>query len=133
MNNFAGYWLEVGGVRFNNPSPKRDTFKFAPKLVQVGKSYVLASGKLHTKVLPHMRSKIWCEFPPMTVEQARVYWDALYGDQSGTGIYLTVTCYDELSDQYLTDTYYHNDLEKKPIWYGGQWMVQIEPFELIGH
>lgn len=133
MNNFAGYWLEVEGVRFNNPSPKRETFKFAPALVQAGKSYVLASGRLHIKIRPHDRRKIWCEFPPMTVEQARTYWDALHGDQAGQGMYLTVTCYDELSGQYITDTYYHNDLEKKPIWYGGQWMVQIEPFELIGH
>lgn len=133
MNNFAGYWLEVEGVRFNNPSPKRDTFKFAPELVQVGKSYVLASGKLHIKVLPHDRRKIWCDFPPMTPAQAKVYWDALHGDQSGKGMYLTVTVYDETTDQYITDTYYHNDLMKKPVKYGGKDMVVFEPFELIGH
>ena len=133
MSNFRGYWLKVEGVVFNNPSPKRETFKFAPALVQVGQSYVLASGRLHTKVLPHDRSKIWCDFPPMTPEQSKVYWDALHGDQAGQGMYLTVEVYDETNDEYVTDTYYHNDLMKKPVIYGGQVMVVYEPFELIGH
>lgn len=133
MSNFRGYWLKVEGVVFNNPSPKRDTFKFAPALVQVGKSYVLASGRLHTKPLPHDRRKIWCDFPPMTPEQSKIYWDALHGDEAGKGMAITVEVYDETNDEYVEDTYYHNDLEKKPITYQGQYMVQYEPFELIGY
>jgi hypothetical protein len=133
MNNFRGYWLKVEGVVFNSPSPKRETFKVAPELVQVGKSYVLASGKLHTKPLPHDRSKVWCDFPPMTPEQAKVYWDALHGDQAGQGMYLNVEAYDIINDTYINDTFYHNDLETKPIKYGGRDMVVFEPFELIGH
>ena len=133
MNNFQGYWLKVGNVIFNNPSPKRDTFKFAPKLVQVGDSEVVASGKLSIKVLPHDRSKLWFELPPMTPEQARVYRNALYGDAGGHGMYITVTAYDITTDQYITDTYYHTDVMWRPIWLGGQWMVQLEPVDLIGH
>ncbi len=133
MSNFRGYWLKVEGVIFDSPAPKRDTFKFAPALVQVGKSYVLASGRLHTKPLPHDRRKIWCDFPPMTPEQSKIYWDALHGDEAGKGMAITVEVYDETNDEYVEDTYYHNDLEKKPITYQGQYMVQYEPFELIGY
>lgn len=130
---FNGYYLKIGNTVFNNPSPKRDTFKFAPALVQVGDSYVLASGRLHTKVLPHDRRKIWCEFPPMTPEQFRTYWAALHSDSDGQGMYLTVEAYDESTDDYVTDTYYHNDIMYRPINYGGRRMIIIEPFELIGH
>lgn len=130
---FNGYYLKVGNTPFNNPHPLRETFKYAPALVQVGDSYVLASGKLHTKVLPHARSKIWCEFPPMTKTQFRTYWNALHSDAGGHGMYLTVEVYDESIDDYVSDTYYHTDLMYKPIIYGGEEMIVMEPFELIGH
>ena len=130
---FNGYYMKIGNVVFIKPSPRRDTFKFAPALVQAGDSYVLASGRLHTKILPHDRRKLWCEFPPMTPSQFRVYWNALHGDASGKGMALTVEAFDESIDDYVTDTYYHNDLMYRPIYYGGQRMIIIEPFELIGH
>lgn len=130
---FKGYYMKIGGVEFNSPSPKRDTFKVAPALVQVGKSEVLASGKLSTKVLPHDRRKLWCDFPVMTKEQFRTYWRALHSDAGGHGMYLTVEYYDESLDDYVSDTFYHNDLMYRPIFYGGQEMIIIEAFELIGH
>lgn len=133
MNNYRGYMLKVGDVVFNNPSPKRDTFKFAPRLVQVGDSSVVASGKLSIKVLPHDRAKIWFELPPMTPEQAKIYHDALFGDPGGHGMYIIVEAYDIMTDQYITDTYYHTDVMARPIYLGGQWMVQMEPVDLIGH
>jgi hypothetical protein len=130
---FAGYYMKIGNCNFTTPSPLRDKFKFAPKLVQVGKSEVLASGKLSTKVLPHDRSKIWVEFPVMTPEQFRVYWAALHSDSGGHGMFLTVQAYDETTDSYITDTYYHTDFEYTPIIYGGKRMIKMESFELIGH
>lgn len=131
--NFRGYYLKVGNVVFNDPAPKRESFKFATKLVQVGDSSVLASGYLSIKVLPHTRRKIWCEFPPMTIEQHKKYKDALFGDTGGAGMYLTVEAYDEDNDEYITDTYYHTDIVDKPIKLGGKEMMIFEPFELIGH
>lgn len=133
MSNFKGYYMRIGDCKFNNPSPLRETWKFAPKLVQVGDSYVVASGKLKIKVLPHDRSKIWCEFPVMTPEQFRVYWKALHSDSGGQGMYLTIEVYDDSTDKYYTDTYYHNDLQYTPVTYGGQRMIKIDAFELIGH
>ena len=133
MDNFRGYWLKVGDVIFNSPSPKRETFKFAPRLVQVGDSSVVASGKLHIKVLPHDRAKIWCEFPYMTFDQARIYKEALFGDAEGHGMYITVEAYDLTSDSYITDTYYHTDVMWSPVWVGGQWMAKLDPVDLIGH
>lgn len=133
MSNFRGYYMKIGSCEFTSPSPLRDSWKFAPALVQVGKSEVLASGKLSTKVLPHDRSKIWCEFPVMTPEQFRTYWTALHSDAGGKGMYLTVEAYDDATDTYITDTYYHTDFEYKPITYGGQRMIKFESFELIGH
>ena len=130
---FNGYYMKIGNCNFTSPSPKRDTFKVAPALVQVGDSYVLASGKLHMPVLAHDRVKLWCEFPPMTPSQFRTYWSALHSDASGKGMFLTVEYYDESSDSYKSDTFYHNDLSYRPITYGGQRMIIFEPFDLIGH
>lgn len=132
---FNGYYVKIGNVTFNNPSPLRgdNGYKFAPALVQVGQSEVLASGLLSTKVLPHARRKIWLEFPPMTPEQFRIYWNALHSDAGGHGMYLTVEAYDETTDSYVTDTYYHTDFEYHSVYYGGQRMVKMESFELIGH
>lgn len=130
---FNGYYMKIGGCDFTNPSPLREKWKFAPKLVQVGDSSVLASGKLSTKPLPHDRSKIWVEFPVMTPEQFRVYWAALHSDGSGKGMALTVEAYDETTDTYITDTYYHTDFEYTPIYWGGQRMIKFESFELIGY
>lgn len=130
---FNGYYMKIGDCNFTNPSPMKDTWRFAPKLVQVGDSKVLASGKLSTKVLPHDRSKIWVEFPPMTPEQFRTYWGALHSDSGGHGMYLTVEAYDDTTDSYITDTYYHTDFEYHPVNLGGQRMIKMESFELIGH
>lgn len=130
---FNGYYMKIGNCDFTNPSPIKDGFKFAPKLVQVGKSEVLASGKLSTKVLPHDRSKIWVEFPPMTPQQFRTYWNALHSDSGGHGMYLRVQAYDDTTDSYITDTYYHTDFEYSPVNLGGQRMIKMESFELIGH
>jgi hypothetical protein len=130
---FNGYYMKIGNCNFTNPSPIKDGFKFAPKLVQVGDSKVLASGKLSTKVLPHDRSKIWVEFPPMTPQQFRTYWNALHSDSGGHGMYLRVQVYDDSTDSYITDTYYHTDFEYSPVNLGGQRMIKLESFELIGH
>lgn len=132
-SNFAGYYLKIGGVIMNDPSPLREGYKFAPALVQAGDSKVLASGKLSLKVLPHDRRKIWVEFPIMTPAQFRKYWRALHSDVGGHGMYLTIEAYDESTDSYVTDTYYHNDLTYIEMNYGGQTMIKLEAFELIGH
>lgn len=133
QKNYKGYYLKVGSVIFNDPSPKRDTFKYAPELVQVGDSKVLASGKLSIKVLPHCRRKIWVDLPPLTMTQYRKYWDALHSDAGGHGMYLSVEVYDDTKDAYVTDIYYHNDLETTPMYLSGEMMIKIEAFELIGH
>ena len=125
--------MKINGCTFQSPSIKREAWKFAPKLVQVTDAGVLASGKLNIKVLPHTRSKIWCEFPPMTPAQFRVYWNALMGDNSGVGMYLTVEAWDETTNSYVTDTYYHNDIQYKDVIYGGQRMIVMDAFQLIGH
>ena len=132
-DNFKGYYMKINGCTFQNPSIRRETWKFAPKLIQVTDAGVLASGRLQIKVLPHSRRKIWCEFPPMTPEQFRVYWTALMGDTSGVGMYLEVEAWDETTNSYITDTYYHNDLQYKDINDGGRRMSVMDAFELIGH
>lgn len=133
MSNFRGYWMKCGDCTFQNPSFKREGFKFAPKLVQVADATTLANGSLTIKVLPHDRRKIWCSFPPMTPEQYAVYRDALKLDQHGVDMYLSIEAYDIGSDTYITDTYYHTDIMTTPVTYQGQVMVKIDDFELIGH
>lgn len=133
QDNFKGYYVKINGCTFQNPSIKREGFKFAPKLVQVTDAGVLASGKLNIKVLPHTRAKIWLSFPPMTPEQFRTYWNALLGDQSGVGMYLSVEVWDDSTNSYVTDTFYHNDIQYKPVNYQGRRMIVIDDFQLIGH
>ena len=133
MSNFRGYYMKCNNCTFQNPSFKREGFKFAPKLVQVADATTTASGNLSIKVLPHVRSKIWCSFPPMTQEQFRVYYNALDMGGSGTGMYLSIEVFDFATDSYVTDTYYHNDIIYTPIIYGGKIMIKIDDFELIGH
>lgn len=133
QDNFKGYYVKINGCTFQNPSIKREVFKFAPKLVQVTDAGVLASGRLNIKVLPHTRAKIWMGFPPMTPSQFRTYWEALLGDQSGVGMYLSVEVWDESTNSYITDTFYHNDLQYKNVNYEGRRMVVMDDFQLIGH
>lgn len=128
-----GYYMKIGNCTFTNPSIKREAWKFAPELVQVTDAGVLASGKLNIKVLPHTRREIWCGFPPMTPEQFRVYWDALHSDSTGKGMYLNVEAWDETTNSYITDVYYHNDIKYKDVVYGGRHMIVIDDFQLIGH
>lgn len=134
MSNFRGYYMKCNGCTFQNPSFKREGFKFAPRLVQVADATTTANGELTVKVLPHDRSKIWCSFPPMTPEQFRVYYSALEMDRSGsTNMYLSIEVYDDATDSYVTDTYYHTDIMYKPVTYQGQRMIVVDDFELIGH
>ena len=129
----SDYMIKIGGVKFNNPSPKKDTFKYAPELVQEQDSKVLASGRLSMKVLPHTRRKIWFELPPLTPEQFKTYWNALHSDTGGNGMYLTVEVYDRTTDTYVTDTYYHNDLQYSEVILGGQRMITMDEIHLISH
>ena len=130
---FNGYYMKIGNCTFQNPSFKREGFKYAPNLVQVADATTTADGALSMKVLPHSRKKIWCSFPPMTPAQFRVYWAALKGSQAGPSMSLSVDVYNDITDSYDTDTFYHTDLQYTPVTYQGQKMIQIDDFELIGH
>lgn len=130
---FNGYYMKIGNCTFQNPSFKREGFKYAPRLIEVADATTTADGALTIKVLPHIRKKIWCSFPPMTPAQFRVYWNALKGNEAGPTMYLSVEVYNDAIDGYETDTFYHTDLQYTPIIYEGRRMIQIEDFELIGH
>lgn len=132
-DNFQGYYVKINDCTFQDPSIKKDVFKFAPKLVQVTDSGVLASGRLNIKVLPHTRAKIWMGFPPLTPKQFRVYYNALLGEQTEFGMRLEVEVWDESTNSYITDIFYHNDLQYKTAYYGGRRMVVFDDFQLIGH
>ena len=133
MRNFRGYYIKINGCTFKNPSFKREGFKYAPRLIETADATTTASGELSIKVLPHVRKKIWCSFPPMTPEQFRTYWNALRGNEAGPTMYLTVEVYNHATDSYEEDTFYHNDLVYTPVKYEGREMIVIDDFELIGH
>ena len=133
MDNFLGYWMKCGDCTFQSPAFKREGFKFAPYLISVADASATADGSLTMKVLPHIRRKIWCTFPPMTPAQFKVYSDVLRFMESGPGMSITITAYDVQSASYITDTYYHTDIMWTPVIYQGQYMIQVDSFELIGH
>lgn len=133
MDNFKGYLMKCEDCTFQNPQLSREGFKFAPKLIQVTDERQVASGKLTIKVLPHIRRKIWCSFPPMTPEQFRVYCNVLKLDETGQTMRLTIEAFDETSNSYITDIYYHTDIIYTPIYYNGRRMIKVDDFQLISH
>ena len=48
-------------------------------------------------------------------------------------MYLSVEVWDESTNSYITDTFYHNDLQYKNVNYEGRRMVVMDDFQLIGH
>lgn len=130
-SNYQGYYISVQGVPFRKIT--REGLKIAPALEQVGDSYVLASGYLNVKLIPHARRKIWLSIPYLTQDEYRQYWNALHSDATGKGMKLSIQYYDDLTDTYITDDYYHTDLMVTPVFIGGQWMYKFDDFELIGY
>lgn len=128
MSNFRGYYVKIGNCTFTNPSPKRDGLLIMPHLVQTADSGVLASGKLDIKVLPHTRTKIQMQFPVMTKSQYETYYSVIMSSMA-----LIVEYYNEGIDEYETGTFYHNDMQYKPIIYNGERMIDMQEIHLIEH
>lgn len=128
MSNFRGYYVKIGNCEFNNPGIKRDGLLIMPHLVQTQDAGVLASGKLEIKVLPHTRTKIQMSFPPMTLEQYKRYYAVIMST-----MYLQVEYWNEGIDAYETGTFYHNDMQYKPVPKNGEHWVEMQEIHLIEH
>lgn len=128
MSNFRGYYVKIGNCTFTSPSPKRDGLLIMPHLVQTADSGVVASGKLDIKVLPHTRTKIQMQFPIMTKAQYENYYAVIMASMA-----LPVEYYNEGIDEYETGTFYHNDMQYKPIIYNGERMIEMQEIHLIEH
>jgi len=128
MSNFRGYYIKIGNCTFTNPAIKREGLLIMPHLEQTADSGVLASGELSVKVLPHTRTKIQMQLPIMTPEQYQNYYSVIM-----SSMYLTVEYYNQGIDQYETGTFYHNDMQYKPIKWQGQEMIDMQEIHLIEH
>lgn len=128
MSNFRGYYIKIGECTFNNPAIKRDGLLIMPHLVQTADSGVLGSGRLEIKVLPHTRTKIQMTFPIMTPEQYQYYYSIIM-----SSMYLQVEYYNQGIDQYETGTFYHTDMQYKPIKYRGREMIDMQEIHFIEH
>lgn len=128
MSNFKGYYVKIGNCTFNDPAIKREGLLIQPHLVQTADSGVLASGRLEIKVLPHTRTKIQMQFPIMTKQQYQNYYDIIMAS-----MYLQVEYYNEGIDQYENGTFYHNDMQYKPVIWNGQHMIDMQEIHLIEH
>lgn len=128
MSNYKGYYVKIGNCNFTTPAPKREGLLIQPHLVQTANSGLLASGKLEIKVLPHTRTKIQIKFPVMTKAQYEYYYSVIMAS-----MYLQVEYYNEGIDTYETGTFYHNDMQYKPIIYNGQHMIDMQEIHLIEH
>lgn len=128
MSNFRGYYVKIGNCTFTDPPIKRDGLLIMPHLEQTADSGVLASGRLSIKVLPHKRTKIQMLFPVMTKPQYERYYAVIM-----QSMYLPVEYYNEGLDIYETGTFYHNDMQYKPIIWNGQNMIDMQEIHLIEH
>ena len=68
------------------------------------------------------------QFPVMTKEQYQTYYSVIMAS-----MYLQVKYYNEGIDDYETGTFYHNDMQYKPIIYNGQHMIDMQEIHLIEH
>lgn len=131
MSNYRGYYIKIGNCTFTDPSPKRDGLLIMPHLVQTADSGVVASGRLEIKVLPHARTKIQVQFPVMSKAQFERYYDAIM-NTGNKGMDVTLEYYNEGKDIYETGTFYHNDLQYKPIIYkNGERMIDMQEIHFI--
>ncbi len=128
MSNYRGYYIRIGDCTFNDPPIKREGLLIMPHLVQTADSGVLASGRLEIKVLPHARTKIQMQFPIMTKKQYERYYNVIM-----SSMYLPVEYYNEGLDIYETGTFYHNDMQYKPVIWQGERMVDMQEIHLIEH
>jgi citrate lyase gamma subunit len=128
MSNFRGYYIKIGNCTFTNPAIKREGLLIMPHLEQTANSGVLASGELSIKVLPHTRTKIQMQLPVMTPEQYQNYYSVIM-----SSMYLTVEYYNQGIDAYETGTFYHNDMQYKPIKWQGQEMIDMQEIHFIEH
>ena len=128
MSNFKGYYFKINDCTFNDPPMAREEYKVSSKLIQVTDAGRVASGKLIIKELPHKPAKLEIQFPVMTEEQFRTYFNVL-----SSSMYLQVEFYDETTDSYTTRTMYHTDLVYTPVKYEGREMIRFEQFSLIEH
>ena len=128
MSNFRGYYVRIGNCTFTDPAIKREGLLIMPHLVQTADSGVLASGRLSIKVLPHTRTKIQMQFPIMTKEQYERYYNVIMAS-----MYLPVEYYNEGIDAYETGIFYHNDMQYKPVIWGGKNMIDMQEIHLIEH
>lgn len=133
MSNFRGYYIKIGNCNFTNPFPKADGLLIMPHLVQTADSGVVASGRLEIKVLPHTRTKIQVQFPIMTEQQFRTYYNAIMNGSGEYGMYVTLEYYNQGIDQYETGTFYHNDLQYKPVNWQGKRMIDMQEIHFIEH
>lgn len=127
MSDLKDYYFRIGDCYFNSPLPKREGYEVMPHIVQTTDAGRVASGKLIIKQLPHRPTKITIQFPLLTPEQFRYYYNAL------NDMYLNVEYWNEASGMYETGTMYHTDLKYKPITLGGRMMIDFEQFSLIEH
>ena len=128
MSNFRGYYVKIGDCTFTDPGIKRDGLLIMPHLEQTMDAGVLASGMLEMKVLPHKRTKIQMSFPPMTSAQYRRYYAVIM-----QGMYLPVEYYNQGIDAYENGTFYHNDMQYKPMPVGDTDLVEMQEIHLIEH
>lgn len=128
MSNFRGYYVKIGNCDFTNPPIKREGLLIMPHLVQTADSGVLASGELSIKVLPHTRTKIQMQLPILTPAQYQYYYSVIMAS-----MYLTVEYYNQGIDAYETGTFYHNDMQYKPIKWQGKEMIDMQEIHFIEH
>lgn len=134
MSNFKGYYIRIGDCTFSNPAIKREGYKCTPRIVIVTDEQRVASGKLIIKPLEHRPSKLYITFPIMTPEQFHYYCSAFRGKLTGEHeMYLTVEYYDDEEDAYYIGTFYHTDIDYKPVIWGGKRMIEMSEIKLIEH
>ena len=127
MSNFNDYYIKIGDYTFNSPAMLREGYEVQPHLEQVTDAGRAVSGKLILKQLSHRPTKLVIQFPIMTPEQFRTYYEVL------DSMFLEVEYYNEDYDRYDTGIFYHTDLKYTPIIYGGQRMIDFKQFSLIEH
>jgi hypothetical protein len=103
---FEGHLVELNGLVLPSYFIAIESYKITPDQVQDEDDYIDGNGKLHRNTLPHTRSKMEFNTPPLNESQVR----AILSYMPNT-ISMSVRYWNPKTGVYKTGTFYVPDLD----------------------
>lgn len=109
MADFKGYLLKIEGRELSNKYIV--DYMATPNQIQDKDSYQDVDGNLHREILPHTRTKIEFQTPPMTLEEKKALLE--YFPNRKDKPKLSVEYWNDERNEYTTGEFYVPDIQFK--------------------